>query len=46
MAVLLDGHTQARAQMGFNVVCPRHNTEHKSGILKLAEFPFHYTDPI
>ena len=26
MAALLDGQTQARAQMGVNVVCPRNNT--------------------
>ena len=26
MAVHLDGQTQARAQMGVNVLCPRHYT--------------------
>ena len=31
MAVLLDGQTQARAQMGVNVVCHRH----KSGLLSV-----------
>ena len=27
MAVLLDGQTQARAQLGVSVVCPRHYKE-------------------
>ena len=27
MAILLDGQTQARAQMGVNVVCPWHYTD-------------------
>ena len=27
MTVFLDGQTKARAQMGVNVVCPRHKRE-------------------
>ena len=45
MAFLLDGQTQARAQMGVNVVCPGGPALERMGVIDMGRcFPYQGMD--